>query len=60
MKGNYLHAIKLEKPGIPEVVPGVTPEPGSAIRMLGSNKDLSWHLDGGNLVIEELPDPLTL
>ncbi|GAH34219.1 unnamed protein product, partial [marine sediment metagenome] len=58
VKGDYLHAIDLEKPGIPEVVPGVTPEPGSVIRMLGSNKDLSWHQDGSNLVIDELPDPL--
>jgi len=58
VKGNYLYAIDLEKPGIPEVVPGVTPEPGSAIRMLGSNKDLSWHQDGRDLVIDELPDPL--
>ncbi|HUT09629.1 MAG TPA: alpha-L-fucosidase [Thermoguttaceae bacterium] len=58
VKGDSLYAIDLEKPGLPEVVPGVTPEPGSVIRMLGSSKDLSWHQDGGNLVIEELPDPL--
>jgi alpha-L-fucosidase len=58
VKGDYLYAIDLEKPDTPEVVPGVTPEPGSVIRMLGSNKDLSWHQDGGNVVIEELPDPL--
>jgi hypothetical protein len=58
VKGNYLYAIKLEKPGIPEVVPDVTPKPSSVIRMLGSDKDLSWHQDGADLVIEELPDPL--
>jgi len=58
LKEDYLYAIDLEKPGIPEVIPGVTPEPGSVIRMLGSNQELSWHQDGDNLVIDELPDPL--
>ena len=58
MKGDYLYAIDLERPRIPEVVPGVTPKSGSVIRMLGSSKDLPWHQDGNDLVIDELPDPL--
>jgi len=31
---------------------------GSTIRMLGSNKKLSWHQDGDNVVIDEIPKPL--
>jgi len=58
VKGDHLYAIDLERPKIPEVVPGVTPRPGSAIRMLGSDEKLSWRQDGRNLVIDELPDPL--
>ncbi|MHC4398310.1 MAG: alpha-L-fucosidase [Planctomycetota bacterium] len=58
VKNNHLYAIDLEKPGWPEVIPSVTAEPGSAIQMLGSSKDLAWHQDGGDLVIDELPDPL--
>ena len=57
-KGRYLYAIDLEKPGAPMVIPGVTPEPGSTISMLGSSTNLAWHQDGGNVVIDELPDPL--
>jgi hypothetical protein len=53
-----LIAINLEKPKVPEIIPGVTAEPGSVIRMQGSEKELMWHQDGENLVIEELPDPL--
>jgi len=58
MKENYLYAIDLEKPNCPEIIPGVKPVKGSVIRMLGSSKNLSWHIDGDNLVIEELPNPL--
>jgi len=57
-KGRYLYAIDLEKPSTPKVIPGVTPLPGSTIRMLGSNDILAWHQDDGDLVIDELPDPL--
>jgi len=57
-KERYLYAIDLEKPSAPEVIPGVAPAPGSTIRMLGSDENLAWHQDGGNIVIEELPDPL--
>lgn len=67
-KKEYLYAIDLEKPTAPLVIPGVKPLPGSKITMLGSDKSLKWHQeykddedeeeDIGNLVIEELPDPL--
>ncbi|MHC4503738.1 MAG: alpha-L-fucosidase, partial [Planctomycetota bacterium] len=57
-KGEYLYAIDLATPRVPLEIPGVTPEAGSAIRMLGSDTDLAWHHDGTNLVIDELPDPL--
>ncbi len=67
-KKEYLYAIDLEKPTAPLVIPGVKPLPGSDIKMLGSDKPLKWHQeynddedeeeDIGNLVIEELPDPL--
>ncbi len=58
VKGDYLYAIDRETPKKPEVIPGVTPVPGSTIQMLGSDQDLAWHQDGENLVIDELPDPL--
>jgi len=73
-KGNYLFAIDLGNdfvesdgeadyedstpPRAPFVIPGVKPLEDSKIVMLGSDKNLSWHLEGENLVIEELPDPL--
>jgi len=57
-KGRCLYAIDLEKPKAPKVITGVTPEAGSAIRMLGSNKNLTWRQDGANVVIDDLPDPL--
>lgn len=58
MKGDYLYAIDLEKPKIPEIIPGVQPVEGSEIRMLGSKKKLSWHVEGNNLIIETLPECL--
>lgn len=58
VKGDYLYAIDLEKPVLPEVIPGVSPKEGSEIRMLGSKQNLSWHQQGSNLVIDELPDTL--
>jgi alpha-L-fucosidase len=57
-KGHDLYAIDLEEPSTPVVIPGVTPMPGSTIRMLGSDDNLAWHQDDGNVVIDELPDPL--
>ncbi|NQU23300.1 MAG: alpha-L-fucosidase [Candidatus Nealsonbacteria bacterium] len=49
-KGRYLYAIDLEQPSAPVVIPAVTPEPDSTIRMLGSDKDLTWHREGGNVL----------
>jgi len=57
-KGRYLYAIDLETPSAPAVIPDVTPEPGSTIRMLGSDKNLAWRQEGSDLVIGEIPDPL--
>lgn len=73
-KGNYLYAIELgnewptEKgfadyeestpPSLPVVIPELTPVKGSMIKMLGSDEELSWRMDGDDLVIEELPDQL--
>jgi alpha-L-fucosidase len=57
-KGPFLYAIDLEKPISPRIIQGVTPVPGSTIRVLGSDEDLAWHQDGGNVVIDELPDQL--
>jgi len=57
-KGPFLYAIALEKPDASGVIPGVTPVHGSTIRMLGSDEDLAWHQDDGNVVIDELPDSL--
>jgi len=67
-KKEYLYAIDLEKPTAPLVIPGVKPLAGSELKMLGSDMPLKWHQeykdyedeeeDIGNLVIEELPDPL--
>jgi alpha-L-fucosidase len=58
MKGNFLYAIDLEKPKAPHVIPGVKPVKDSAVTMLGSSKNLPWHQEGNDLVIEEIPDPL--
>jgi alpha-L-fucosidase len=45
-------------PKAPYVIPGVTPLTGSKIYMLGSEKELPWHMDDSHLVIEELPGKL--
>lgn len=73
-KGAYLYAIDLgntwpptrgfdvydesKKPTVPYTLPDVRPVPGSTIRMLGSDQNLQWRQDDGNLVIEQLPAPL--
>jgi len=73
-KGDYLYAVDIgnewptelgfdeytdsEIPVAPVVIPGAVPVEGSSVRMLGHDKDLPWHLEGDDLVIEELPDPL--
>jgi alpha-L-fucosidase len=73
-KGPYLYAIELgnewpptvgfadykdsEPPSAPYSIPGVKPIKGSAVLMLGSSKNLPWHQQGENVIIEELPDSL--
>jgi alpha-L-fucosidase len=64
-KKEYLYVVDLERPKAPVVIPDVFPLEGSEIFMLGSEKSLKWHVtadeeddEAGNLVIEELPDPL--
>ncbi|MDN5202814.1 alpha-L-fucosidase [Fulvivirgaceae bacterium BMA10] len=73
-KGNYLYAVDLgnvwptdrgfadyedsTKPTAPIKIKGAVPIPGSVIRMLGSDEDLSWHMEGSDLVIDELPQSL--
>jgi len=73
-KGNYLYAIELgnewpskvgfakyedsSKPEAPYIIPGVSPVEDSQIKMLGIEKELSWHQEGRNVVIERIPDPL--
>ncbi|MHC4324562.1 MAG: alpha-L-fucosidase, partial [Planctomycetota bacterium] len=65
-KKEYLYAIDLEKPTAPLIIPDLEPLQGSEIIMLGSDKPLKWHMEEdedeederGNLVIEEIPDPL--
>ena len=46
------------RPRAPFVIPGIKPVENTEIQMLGSDKNLSWHMDGNNLIIEELPEPL--
>ena len=45
-------------PQAPYKIPYVKPVDGSDIYMLGSDKSLAWHMDGDNLIIDELPDEL--
>jgi alpha-L-fucosidase len=45
-------------PQAPYKIPGVKPVKGSKVTMLGSKMNLPWHMDGNDLVIEKLPDPL--
>jgi alpha-L-fucosidase len=73
-KGGYLYAIELgntwpptvgfadyggsEEPAAPYEIPGVKPPGGSEVLLLGHDQPLPWHMEGENLVIEKLPDPL--
>jgi alpha-L-fucosidase len=73
-KEGYLYAIELgnvwppdvgfadykdsELPIAPYTIPGVKPIEASEIRMLGSDKILPWHMEGDDLVIDELPKTL--
>jgi hypothetical protein len=57
-KGDYLYAIELKMPVAGEVIPGVRLSPGSTINMLGYAKNLPWHQEGGDVVIDKMPDQL--
>jgi alpha-L-fucosidase len=73
-KGGYLYAIELgntwpptvgfadyggsEEPAAPYEIPGVKPPGGSEVLLLGHDQPLPWRMEGENLVIEKLPDPL--
>jgi alpha-L-fucosidase len=45
-------------PVAPLTIPGVAPVAGSAVRLLGHDQDLVWHMEGDDLVIEQLPQEL--
>ena len=53
----YLYVISLKWPGKSLNSAMVKPKAGSAIRMLGSDTDLTWRMDGNNVVID-MPDAL--
>lgn len=73
-KEGYLYAVELgnewpptvgfaeygdsEFPQAPYTIPGVKPAKGSVVKMLGSDLELTWHQEGNDLVIDELPNPL--
>jgi len=73
-KGQFLYAIELGnevlemeeadqytesiRPEAPYVIPGVSPVEGSEVFMLGVAVDLPWHIEGDDLVIEKIPNPL--
>ncbi len=73
-KGSFLYAIEIGNeildvedadrytasipPKAPYIIPGVRPIDNSELKMLGWEKPLPWHIDGRDLVIEEIPSPL--
>ena len=73
-KGNTIYAIELgnvwptEKgfadygdsapPTAPYIIPGITAQKGSEIRMLGVDEPLAWRQEGADIVIEAIPDSL--
>jgi alpha-L-fucosidase len=73
-KGQYLYVIELGNefeetdgdpdytesivPHAPFSIPGVIPIENSTITMLGSDMILPWHIEGNDLVIEQLPATL--
>jgi alpha-L-fucosidase len=73
-KGDFLYAIELGNvwpttkgfadyeesvlPQAPLIIPNARPVAGSVVHMLGSDKELPWHMDGKDLVIEQLPAEL--
>ena len=73
-KGDYIYAVELGnevlemeeadqytpsiKPEAPFRIPGLSPLEGSEVFMLGYSEALPWHMEGDDLIIENLPDPL--
>jgi alpha-L-fucosidase len=73
-KENYVYAIEMGnnwpsqlgfdkhsesiKPQAPYRIPGVRPDDGSEVMMLGHGEPLPWHMEGEDLVIESLPETL--
>ena len=56
----YVYVISLQWPGAALKTALVKARPGSAIRLLGADRDLQWRQEGGALVIEmpqDLQDP---
>jgi len=45
-------------PHVPMRIPGVIPVEGSEVFMLGSDEALKWRVEGQDLIVETLPDPL--
>jgi alpha-L-fucosidase len=41
-----------------EVIPGVKLTPGAVVVLLGAKKNLTWHQEGNDVVIDQLPDKL--
>jgi len=57
-KGDYLYAVELNMPSAHEVIPGLKLAPGAELRMLGLAKPIAWRQDGGDVVIDPIPDKL--
>jgi alpha-L-fucosidase len=58
-KDPFLFAIALEKPKAPLVIPNVTAEQDSNIRILGSDENVAWRQNGSDVVIDRLPGSLS-
>ena len=50
-KGNAVFAIHWGWPGEKLRIPGITAQPGSAIRMLGVDEDLKWNQSGSDIEV---------
>jgi len=73
-KGEFIYAVELGNeimemeeaelytesiiPEAPFRIPGLKPVEGSEVVMLGTEEALPWHIEGEDLVIERIPDPL--
>jgi hypothetical protein len=51
-KGGTVYAIHWGAPTGEAVIPGITPKPGSAVRMLGVDRDLAWQQRGRDVVVQ--------